>query len=98
MIAKVFCNTFFCNNTYVCIGSNWLGAGIFDKDPEYSMDNLMDFFNKMYYGDEYHFARKDFYYDQLPLTYSRDEFAIKGIMDTTHQCNIEITFCSADSE
>ena len=49
----------------------------------------------MYYGDEYHFARKDFYNDLEPVTYSNDEFAIEASMDAAHACNIAIKFSSA---
>ena len=68
-----------------------MAVGIFDKDPEYNMQNLFDFYDKMYNDSEEDFARKEFNDDLEPVTYSNDEFAIEASMDAAHACNISIT-------
>lgn len=64
--------------------SNWCGVGVFD------VQETSNFFEKMYNGHEENFKRKDFYYDQDPVTYKNADFTINATMGTSHKSTIQV--------
>ena len=65
--------------------SNWCGVGIFD------IGDTENHFTKMYYEGETTFARKEFYYDSLPVVYKGEQFSVHAVMDKTHKSNIKVS-------
>ena len=64
--------------------ANWCGVGIFD------IGGSEDYFDKMYNGGETTFARKEFYYDSLPVVYKGEQFTVHAVMDKTHKTHIKV--------
>ena len=64
--------------------SNWIGVGLFPKSDQTKK------FSEMYWGKEYNFKRKEFYYDVDPVMFQGSGFLAVGTCGTDHKPTIKV--------
>jgi len=68
--------------------SNWCAVGIMPVQEDTS-----DLWDKMYYGPELNFTRKEFYDSDPRLDYTTPDFAVYAGMGSSHKTYMTVTFC-----
>ena len=73
--------------------SNWLGVGIFPANSTQWAE-----FDRMYYKEEKHFERKEFYELFNQVGYDDENFSVNATMGTGHKPGIQVQLLPKDSE